>query len=46
VPRLSETPGQIEWTGRELGADTDAVLERALGYSRARLDQLRSRGII
>jgi len=46
VPRLSETPGQIEWTGRELGADTDAVLARALGYTRARLDQLRSRGII
>lgn len=25
-PRLSETPGEIRWAGRALGADTDAVL--------------------
>jgi formyl-CoA transferase len=26
VPRLSRTPGSIRWPGRDLGADTDAVL--------------------
>lgn len=46
VPRLSESPGEIAWLGRELGADTDTVLSRALGYTPARLDQLRGRGII
>jgi formyl-CoA transferase len=26
VPRLSRTPGSVRWSGRPLGADTDAVL--------------------
>jgi crotonobetainyl-CoA:carnitine CoA-transferase CaiB-like acyl-CoA transferase len=46
VPRLSETPGEISWLGHDLGADTDDVLSRALGYTRAHIDQLRARGII
>jgi len=46
VPRLSQTPGAIEWIGRNLGEDTDAVLSRALGYSRARIDELRRQGVV
>jgi crotonobetainyl-CoA:carnitine CoA-transferase CaiB-like acyl-CoA transferase len=46
VPRLSETPGEIEWLGRELGADTDAILRSTLGYSPERVGQLRAMGII
>lgn len=46
VPRLSESPGGITWLGRDLGADTDAVLTGTLGYTPAQLDQLRGRGII
>ena len=46
VPRLSETPGEIEWLGRELGADTDAILSATLGYSPERLSQLRADDII
>ncbi|MGH6915659.1 MAG: CaiB/BaiF CoA transferase family protein, partial [Geminicoccales bacterium] len=46
APRLSETPGEIAWLGRELGADTDAVLARALGYTPERLAELHARGII
>jgi crotonobetainyl-CoA:carnitine CoA-transferase CaiB-like acyl-CoA transferase len=46
VPRLSETPGAIEWLGRGLGEDTSLVLGRALNYSAERLEQLRGRGII
>ena len=30
--RMSQTPGQIRFTGRPLGADTDAVLTGDLGY--------------
>lgn len=43
--RMSETPGKIRFTGRKLGADTNAVLEE-MGYSPAQVDALRSRGVI
>jgi succinyl-CoA:(S)-malate CoA-transferase subunit A/succinyl-CoA:(S)-malate CoA-transferase subunit B len=46
VPRLSETAGEIAWLGRDLGADTDAVLARALGYTPEHLAALHARGII
>jgi crotonobetainyl-CoA:carnitine CoA-transferase CaiB-like acyl-CoA transferase len=46
VPRLSETPGEINWLGRDLGADTDTVLASALGYTPAHLNELHARGII
>jgi crotonobetainyl-CoA:carnitine CoA-transferase CaiB-like acyl-CoA transferase len=46
VPRLSEAPGESAWLGRDLGADTDAVLAAALGYTPQRLDALHARGII
>jgi crotonobetainyl-CoA:carnitine CoA-transferase CaiB-like acyl-CoA transferase len=46
VPRLSESPGEITWPGRDLGADTEAVLTRALGYTSAQLKHLRARGVI
>ena len=46
VPRLSETPGEIEWLGRGLGEDTDAVLASALGYTRAHVGELQAYGII
>jgi crotonobetainyl-CoA:carnitine CoA-transferase CaiB-like acyl-CoA transferase len=46
VPRLSRTPGAIEWLGRELGADTVSVLKRVLDYTPETLEQLRARNII
>jgi crotonobetainyl-CoA:carnitine CoA-transferase CaiB-like acyl-CoA transferase len=46
VPRLSETPGEIRWTGRPLGADTDAVLTEVLGLTPAQVDELRGKGVI
>jgi len=46
VPRLSETPGEIAWLGRDLGADTDMILTHALGYTRDQVDRLRARGIV
>lgn len=46
VPKMSETPGEIRWTGRPLGADTDAVLTEVLGLGPERIEELRSQGII
>lgn len=46
VPKLSGTPGEIRWTGRPLGADTDAVLTGLLGLTGEQLDKLRSQGVI
>ncbi|MBC9734638.1 CaiB/BaiF CoA transferase family protein [Nocardioides marmotae] len=42
---MSETPGAIRFLGRDLGADTDAVLTEA-GVDPATLDELRGRGVI
>jgi crotonobetainyl-CoA:carnitine CoA-transferase CaiB-like acyl-CoA transferase len=44
--RMSQTPGSIRWTGRALGADTDAVLAGELGISAERLAELRGRGVV
>jgi crotonobetainyl-CoA:carnitine CoA-transferase CaiB-like acyl-CoA transferase len=41
--RMSETPGAIRFTGRALGADTDAILGDELGLDVA---DLRKRGIV
>ncbi len=41
--RMSATPGAIRFTGRPLGADTDAILGEELGLDVA---QLRERGIV
>jgi len=42
VPRLSETPGDIDWVGPALGEHTEAVLA-AHGYGRAEIAELRAR---
>ncbi|MEU4700487.1 CaiB/BaiF CoA transferase family protein [Nonomuraea dietziae] len=43
--RLSETPGEVRWTGRPLGRDTDEVLGE-LDYTPERIKQLRENGVI
>lgn len=45
VPKLSETPGDIEWVGPKLGEHTEEVLG-LLGYSGADIDALRARKVI
>lgn len=44
--RMLETPGEIRFTGRPLGADTDAVLVDELGLEPARVAELRARGVV
>ncbi|GAA3738974.1 CoA transferase [Leifsonia bigeumensis] len=43
--RMSETPGSIRFTGRPLGADTDAILDE-LGYAADTVRALREEGVI
>jgi crotonobetainyl-CoA:carnitine CoA-transferase CaiB-like acyl-CoA transferase len=45
VPKLSDTPGEIEWVGPKLGEHTDEILGR-LGYSPADIVALRGRGAV
>jgi formyl-CoA transferase len=45
VPKLSDTPGDIQWVGPTLGEHTDEVLG-CLGYAPADIAALRSRGIV
>lgn len=44
--RLSETPGQIKWTGRPLGADNEEVYRDGLGLSAERLAELQEKRVI
>ena len=46
VPKLSRTPGGVRHVGPELGADTDAVLERLLGLAGDARAALRAAGVI
>lgn len=44
--RMSESPGAIRFTGRPLGADTDQILTKELGYSAAEVSALRNEGVV
>ncbi|WP_235736625.1 CaiB/BaiF CoA transferase family protein [Nocardioides alcanivorans] len=44
--RMSETPGQIRFTGRSLGHDTDSVLVDELGLSADHIADLRRRNVV
>ncbi len=45
VPKLSETPGAVNWVGPALGAHNDEVLAE-LGYDAAQIEALRAGGAI
>ena len=46
VPRLSLTPGRVEWTGPEMGVHNREVYCDLLGYSEADLEQMRAEGVV
>ncbi|MGA8114065.1 MAG: CaiB/BaiF CoA-transferase family protein [Actinocatenispora sp.] len=46
VPTLPSAPGAVRWVGPELGAHTAEVLGGLLGLSDARLDELRTQGVV
>jgi formyl-CoA transferase len=45
VPKLSDTPGGVEWTGPQLGEHTGSILT-ALGYDSEAIAELRRNGAI
>jgi formyl-CoA transferase len=45
VPKLSDTPGDIDWIGPALGEHTNAVLH-SLGYADADIERMRAAGTI
>ncbi|MFJ4065676.1 CaiB/BaiF CoA transferase family protein [Pseudomonas sp. NPDC089996] len=45
VPKLSATPGRVDWQGPALGEHTDAVLA-GLGMAAADIARLRSQGVV
>ena len=46
VPRMSETPGHVRWSGHRHGQDTRAVLRRMTGLSDAGIDDLEADGVV
>ncbi|RFU64977.1 CaiB/BaiF CoA transferase family protein [Peribacillus glennii] len=46
VPKMSETPGQIEWAGPKLGQHTEEVLSDKINLSTTDIQELREKGII
>lgn len=46
IPKMSATPGEIEWAGPKLGQHNEDVLERKLGLTKEQIQGLKDNGII
>ncbi|PZR49299.1 MAG: hypothetical protein DI537_58520, partial [Stutzerimonas stutzeri] len=46
VPRLSETPGRIRWSGGRIGQDTRQVLTDVAGLSAQDIGRLATAGVV
>jgi crotonobetainyl-CoA:carnitine CoA-transferase CaiB-like acyl-CoA transferase len=46
VPKLSETPGQINWTGPEIGEHNQEIYQELLNFSEDDYKQLQKKGVI
>jgi crotonobetainyl-CoA:carnitine CoA-transferase CaiB-like acyl-CoA transferase len=46
VPKMSATPGEIEWAGPALGQHTDDVLGGKLGLTEEQMNALKAKGVI
>jgi formyl-CoA transferase len=45
-PRLSDTPGSIDWLGPALGEHNDEVYKGLLGMSEPEISVLKEKGVI
>ena len=46
LPKLSATPGRTDWPGGEIGSHTQEVLLSVLNLSQAKIDELKTAGVI
>jgi crotonobetainyl-CoA:carnitine CoA-transferase CaiB-like acyl-CoA transferase len=46
VPRLTDTPGQVNWLGSELGAHNTEIYQGRLGLSDEEMTRLQTAGVI
>ena len=46
VPRLSDTPGKVEWLGPTLGQHNDEIYKGLLGFTDAEIGRLKDRGVM
>lgn len=46
VPKLSLTPGEIRWTGPDLGEHNTEILTKVCGYSKDQIMELEKEGVI
>ena len=46
VPRLTETPGKVNWLGLELGAHNTEIYQGRLGLTDAEMQQLQAAKVI
>lgn len=45
-PIFSETPGEIKWAGPQLGEHNESVFAQELGFSAAKIAELKAKGVI
>jgi crotonobetainyl-CoA:carnitine CoA-transferase CaiB-like acyl-CoA transferase len=46
VPRLTETPGKVNWLGMELGAHNQEIYQGRLGLTDEEMERLRAAGVM
>lgn len=46
IPRMSRTPGSVQWPGRDIGQDTETVLSQVAGLSPEQISELSRLNII
>ena len=46
VPRLSDTPGSVNWLGPRLGEHNDEIFKTQLGMAIEDIERLKAKGVI